>query len=224
MKTAISYFEDDNEVTKLVDGKVQTVIESKILCVFNRGHGAWMLPGSDSRNGVRPGETDETAQARVLYEETGLRTTEAKKIYDQSNGCIFAVGINGTARDVGFLSRQEFLKASPFRPFFENKLFPHLDAQLEKDARVVSSGKSGKKLYSAILESWRKNHDGVLDWCIDPAEFLHAFTIEDAIFEVESWKEKRRILIVNGVKQVSLAIGFRVESEQGDGKNRILVA
>jgi len=220
MKAAISYFVDEASSTRVIDGTPREVLEERILCTYNKVHGAWMLPGTDTRNGIRDLETPEQAQARILFDETGLETVERKRIYEGPNGVIFAVTVRGTSRNTGFLSREEFLRASPFKPFYD-KLFAHLDAELANSSSVVVKAKSGKALYAIQLESYRKNSDGKLGWWLDSPEYMHAFDEPEVRKIVSTWsgnvkKHPFRILTIG------LAIGFKVESETKKGK--ILVA
>ena len=223
MRAAISYFVDDQKTQVLVDGKSREVSHEKILCVWNKLHGAWMLPGSDTRDGIRDaqGETPEQAQARILRQETGLETLERKKLYNGPNGIIFAVTVRGESRNTGFLTREEFLKASPFRVFYEKKLFAHLDQELAHDARVVVKAKSGKALYAIQLESFRANSDGVKGWWLDPTEYIHATDEASARLEVSRWTGSVKTQPFR-ILAIGLAIGFKVESETGKGK--VLVA
>ena len=221
MKTAVSYFEDQSskEVTT-PEGETATVTDRRILCVYNRQHGAWMLPGSDARDGIREGqETEEEAQARILFSETGLRTVEAHKVYENSAGVIFAVAVAGTSRNTAFFSREEFLAASPFRPFFV-KLFAHLDQGEQNNSRVVlKSKKNGKVLHCIITESWRTNDDGKLGWWLDQPEYIHADSVTDAqkIYASRGIDPRKQRLF-----STAPAIGFKVEKE--DGKGKILIA
>ena len=222
MKAAISYFVDYAVTDVTVDGKTTQVTNEKILCTYNKIHGVWMLPGSDTRNGVRdsPGplfETPEQAQARILMEETGLETVDRKLIYEGPNGYIFGVTVRGTSRGTAFLTREEFLARSPFRPFYEKKLFAHIDSQLANESRVVVKAKSGRALYAVQLESYRNNSEGELGWWLDPVEYIHAFDEPEARLTVGGW--------VGGMKQnpfrvvsIGLAIGFRVQQETSKGK------
>jgi len=221
MKTAVSYFEDSaqKEVTT-AEGETATVTDRRILCVYNRQYGAWMLPGSDARNGIREGqETEEEAQDRILFSETNLRTVERHKIYENSAGVIFAVAVNGTSRNCAFMSRDEFLAASPFRPFFV-KLFAHLDQGEANDSRVVlNSKKNGKVLHCIITESWRNNDDGKLGWWLDKPEYIHADSVTDAqkIYASRGIDPRKQRLF-----STAPAIGFKVESDTSKGK--ILIA
>jgi len=224
MKAAISYFVDEASSTRVIDGKPREVIEERILCVYNKVHGAWMLPGSDTRNGIVDSgpnqETPETAQARILREETGLETVERKRIYEGPNGVIFAVTVRGTSRNTGFLSREEFLRASPFKPFYQ-KLFAHLDSEQNNASNVVVKAKSGKALYAIQLESFRENVEGKTGWWLDPPEYMHAFDEAEVRKQISTWAGSVKLKPFR-VVSIGLAIGFKVEKETSKGK--VLVA
>lgn len=218
-KAAISLFEDHEEKTEQdAEGKPRKHTIRKLLCVYSRRHNAWMLPGSDGVEGFLPPETEGAAQARILLKETGLRTTERVKLYDGPNGVIFLVAVEGTSKNTGFLTREEFLFKSPFRPFYE-KLFRHLDSEEASHSRVTVRAKSGRVLYSYITESYRKNSEGEMGWWLDQPEYLHAPNLEAARIEVQSMgilTTSRRL------KEIAMAIGYKVEKESSKGK--VLVA
>ena len=114
---AISYIESDG----------------RLLVVWNRRYRGWTFPGGL----VEPGETIEQAQARELFEETGLTTRSAVRIYDAltelvvephrgSHAYVLHVldfsGVPCSLEDgcpVSCFTREDFLASCPFRAFYE---------------------------------------------------------------------------------------------------------
>lgn len=116
--------------------------DGRLLCVWNRRYGGWVLPGGK----VEEGETVDAGQERELREETSLETLTRKQIYygpvkSSKSGkprlnadeaelkrasfvYIFRVTTEGTPREVEFgcpitwLTREEFLQWSPFRDLY----------------------------------------------------------------------------------------------------------
>ncbi len=111
--------------------------DGRILCVWNKRYGGWSMPGGL----VEEGETPEVAQRRELLEETGLTTFAiwpmhegpATNLPENANRAsyvhVFRALAKGEPREretgcaVTWLTREEFLKWSPFRdiyaPIFE---------------------------------------------------------------------------------------------------------
>lgn len=106
--------------------------DGKILAVWNRRYGGWAMPGGK----VEDYEPVAVAQARELYEETGMDTEQAKLVYTGETGVpspdgnrgrmvhVFRVDATGKPREteegspVTWLTRDEFLKWSPFAAFY----------------------------------------------------------------------------------------------------------
>lgn len=110
----------------------------RLLCVWNKRYGGWALPGGM----VEDGETPEQAQARELYEETGMTCVEdyRRLIYRGEHGIkvdatrgsevfiykvdlIYGNGKQPMEMEAGcpvtWLTREEFLKWSPFASFYQ---------------------------------------------------------------------------------------------------------
>lgn len=106
--------------------------DGRILCVWNKRYGGWSMPGGL----VEDGETPEVAQRRELFEETGLATFAiwpmhegpATSLPENANRAsyvhVFRVLAKGVPREreigcaVTWLTRDEFLKWSPFRDIY----------------------------------------------------------------------------------------------------------
>ncbi len=109
--------------------------DGRLLCVWNQRYGGWSLPGGM----VEPGETIEKAMVRELKEETGCEVFSASRLYEGPHGIknednsrasmvyIYRVRVRKTGEpremEVGcpvtWLTRAQFLKWSPFAPFYE---------------------------------------------------------------------------------------------------------
>jgi ADP-ribose pyrophosphatase YjhB (NUDIX family) len=105
--------------------------DGRLLVVWNKRYGGWSLPGGMAE----PEETNEQAQERELAEETSLNTLSRDLIYQGPHGIqtdpsrashvmLYRVKYEGTPREmelgcpVTWLTRDEFLKWSPFAPFY----------------------------------------------------------------------------------------------------------
>jgi ADP-ribose pyrophosphatase YjhB (NUDIX family) len=128
--------------------------DGRLLCVWNRRYGGWSLPGGL----VEDGETVEEAQARELYEETSLQTLSAEPLFDGphktaptvgetgrgSRVHVFRVAAHGLPREVEtgcpvtWLTREEFLRWSPFAAFY-------LDVFAAIDAKGEHAGEEGER-------------------------------------------------------------------------------
>jgi ADP-ribose pyrophosphatase YjhB (NUDIX family) len=122
-KAAVSVIVDDGESP------------GRVLCVWNRRHGTWALPGGMVEDGETPGE----AQRRELEEETGMLTSSAKLVHEGPHGlphqpgrassvCVFLVEAFGEPSimeagcPVQWMTVDEFLAQSAFRDFYKNVL------------------------------------------------------------------------------------------------------
>jgi 8-oxo-dGTP diphosphatase len=104
--------------------------DGRLLVVWNKRYGGWSLPGGL----VEDGETVPDALARELVEETGLLLWGHKSIYsaDALNAApgraslvhVYRIDASGipNERELGcpvtWLTREEFLKWSPFAKFY----------------------------------------------------------------------------------------------------------
>ncbi len=109
--------------------------DGRILCVWNSRYGGWTLPGGK----VEEGETVEDAQARELYEETGLYTSLATPLYlaetcvkdapEDRGRMVHVFRVEPTiwhkreremepGHPVTWFTREEFLRWSPFAEFY----------------------------------------------------------------------------------------------------------
>lgn len=106
--------------------------DGRILCVWNARYGGWSLPGGL----IEDGEPPEYAQARELREETGVETVTRTLAFQGGHGldsaptrativCVYLVTYRGEPREmeigrpVTWLTREEFLKWSPFAPLYK---------------------------------------------------------------------------------------------------------
>lgn len=120
--------------------------DGRYLCVWNKRYGGWSFPGGK----VEEGETPAQAAVRELREETSLEVVPDTYLFpvfegehsikvDSSRGSTVAVfmmppfTLVGTACEneigcpVTWLTREEFMKWSPFASFYEI-VFAKLDA------------------------------------------------------------------------------------------------
>jgi ADP-ribose pyrophosphatase YjhB (NUDIX family) len=105
--------------------------DGRLLCVWNRRYGGWSFPGGL----VEEGEEVEAAQARELREETSLATVSREPLFSGAHNLavqsgrashvnVFRVTPRGQPREVEpgcpvtWLTREEFLKWSPFADFY----------------------------------------------------------------------------------------------------------
>jgi len=107
--------------------------DGKLLVVWNRRYAGWAMPGGK----VEDGETVVDAQRRELYEETGLRSLKSTHVYEGDTAVKVGpdrgrrVHVFRVVPDtygpremepgaiVGWMSREDFLRWSPFREFYE---------------------------------------------------------------------------------------------------------
>lgn len=107
-------------------------MDGRLLCVWNTRYLGWTLPGGK----VEENETVEAACKRELLEEVGLTALTCRPIYQGPTSVkvepdrgrmvnVFAVEAKGvpSETEIGhpiiWLTREEFLKVSPFADFYE---------------------------------------------------------------------------------------------------------
>ena len=122
--------------------------DGRLLCVWNQRYGGWSMPGGM----VEEGETVEHALTRELREETGCDLLSAVPIYDGPHGNntdpsrashvhLFRVRKLGDPQEmelgcpVTWLTREQFLKWSPFAEFYA-KVFSAITAATVPEKEV----------------------------------------------------------------------------------------
>jgi len=100
----------------------------RFLCVWNANYGGWSFPGGK----VEPGESIATAAERELCEETGVRAISVLQWVYEGPGTIPGWTVTAfrvseyigepreaeIGRPVAWFTLEEFLKWSPFAPFY----------------------------------------------------------------------------------------------------------
>jgi len=110
--------------------------DGRLLCVWNKRYGGWGFPGGK----VEEGETVPMALVRELREETSLHALSWRQVYEgphktkpqegtEGRGSIvhvfFVTAYLGDPKEqeigspVTWLTREEFLRWTPFREFYE---------------------------------------------------------------------------------------------------------
>jgi ADP-ribose pyrophosphatase YjhB (NUDIX family) len=115
----------------------------EVLCVWNQRYHGWTLPGGK----LEHGESSESAQARELLEETGMRTVNSRRVYTRTHRTptlpdhripsetvevhVYIVQAEGDQREddepwevepgcpVAWLAQSVLLALSPFNAFYE---------------------------------------------------------------------------------------------------------
>lgn len=118
--------------------------QDKYLCVWNTRYKGWSFPG-----GLREkGEAIYQAQERELMEEAGLTCLKRELVFAgptgldhepsrAGNAAIYAVlawkgeeRSESEDRPIKWLTRDEFLRSSPFASFYRDQVFPKYDAAM----------------------------------------------------------------------------------------------